>query len=41
MNVKKILNSFIAIAMSIGLVAPATSMAAGVPVSDCRPKSCL
>ena len=34
MNVKKILNSFIAIAMSIGLVAPATSMAAGVPESD-------
>jgi glycine betaine/proline transport system substrate-binding protein len=34
MSVKKILNSFIAIAMSIGLSVPATSMAAGVPESD-------
>ena len=34
MSVKKILNSFIAIAVCIGLSVPATSMAAGVPESD-------
>jgi glycine betaine/proline transport system substrate-binding protein len=34
MSVRKILNSFIAITMSIGISVPATSMAAGVPESD-------
>jgi len=34
MSVKKILNSIIAVAISLGLAAPATSMAAGVPESD-------
>lgn len=34
MSVKKISNSIIAVALSLGLAAPATSMAAGVPESD-------
>lgn len=34
MSIKKILNSFIAIAMSMGLSVPVTSMAASVPESD-------
>jgi glycine betaine/proline transport system substrate-binding protein len=34
MSVKKILNSIIAIAISLGLTAPTTSVAAGVPESD-------
>ena len=34
MSIKMVLNSFVAIGMSIGLSVPATSVAAGVPESD-------